>query len=54
MLQSAVKPMIIVLGAAAIAALATFFSVGSNEVSAGPLAAPQAAAIRSCADRPWP
>ena len=54
MLQSAVKPMIIVLGAAAIAALATFFSVGSNEVSAGPLAAPQAAAIKSCADRPWP
>jgi len=55
MLQSAVKPMIIVLSAAAIAALATFFSVGSsNEVSAGPLAAPQAAAIRSCADRPWP
>jgi hypothetical protein len=55
MLKSADKPMVMVLGAAAIAALATFLSVGgSGGVSAGPLAAPQAAAIRACAERPWP
>jgi hypothetical protein len=54
MLKSAVKPMIMVLSAAAIAALTTFISIGGNEVSAGPLAAPEAAAIKACADRPWP
>ena len=54
MLKSAVKPMAMVIYAAAIAALATLFSVGGNEVSAGPLGASQAAAIKSCTERPWP
>ena len=54
MLKSVVKPMVMVLCAAAIAALATFASAGGGGVSAGPLPAPQAAAIKSCADRPWP
>jgi hypothetical protein len=55
MLQSLVKPMVMVLSAAAIAALATFASVGgSGGVSADPLPAPQAAAIKACAERPWP
>ena len=54
MLKSAVKPMAMVIYAAAIAALATLFSVGGNEVSAGPLGATQAAAIKSCTDRAWP
>ena len=54
MLKTAVKPMAMVIYAAAIAALATLFSVGGNEVSAGPLAAPQAAAIKSCTERAWP
>jgi hypothetical protein len=54
MLKFAVKPMAMVVYAAAIAALATLFSVGSNEVSAGPLAGSQAAAIKSCTDRAWP
>ena len=55
MLKSAVKPMVMVLSAAVIAALVTFVSIGgSGGVSAGPLAAPEAAAIKACADRPWP
>ena len=54
MLKTAVKPMAMVIYAAAIAALATLFSVGGNEVSAGPLGATQAAAIKSCTDRAWP
>ena len=54
MLKSVVKPMVMILGAAVIAALATFASAGNGGVSAGPLPAPQAAAIKSCADRPWP
>lgn len=53
MLKSVVKPMVMVLSAAAIAALATFVTVGGGGV-AGPLAAPEAAAIKACADRPWP
>jgi hypothetical protein len=55
MLKFLVKPMVMVLSAAAIAALATFVSVGgSGGVAAGPLAAPQVAAIKACAERPWP
>jgi hypothetical protein len=52
MLKPVVKPVLMVLSAAAIAAVATFASLGG--VSAGPLAAPQATAIKACADRPWP
>jgi hypothetical protein len=55
MLKPVVKPVLMVLSAAAIAAVATFASLGANgSVSAGPLAAPQATAIKACADRPWP
>ena len=55
MLKPVVKPVLMVLSAAAIAAVATFASLGANAgVSAGPLAAPQATAIKACADRPWP
>jgi hypothetical protein len=55
MLKPVVKPVLMVLSAAAIAALATFGSLGANAgVAAGPLAAPQATAIKACADRPWP
>jgi hypothetical protein len=49
-----VKPLLVVLAAAAVAALATFWSGGGGGVSAGPLAASQAAAIKACAERPWP
>ena len=54
MLKTAIKPMAMVIYAAAIAAVATLFSVGGNEVSAGPLSASEAAAIKSCTDRAWP
>ena len=54
MLESAVRTSVMVLYAAAIAALVTLFSVSGNAVSAGPLGATQAAAIKSCTDRPWP
>lgn len=55
MLKPAVKPALMILSAAAIAAVATFASLGSSGgVSAGPLAAPQATAMKACADRPWP
>lgn len=55
MLKPVVKPALMVLSAAAIAAIATFASLGASAgVSAGPLAAPQATAIKACADRPWP
>ena len=55
MVKSAVKLLVMVMSAAAIAAVATFVTVGgSGGVSAGPLAAPQEAAIKACADRPWP
>jgi hypothetical protein len=53
MLKSVVKPMVMVLSAAAIAALATFVTVGGGVVSV-PLAGPEAAAIKACADRPRP
>jgi hypothetical protein len=54
MLKTLVKPMAMVIYAAAIAAVATLFSGGGNEVSAGPLGAKEAAAIKSCTDRAWP
>ena len=55
MMKPVVKPALMVLSAAAIAAVATFASIGASAgVSAGPLAAPQATAIKACADRPWP
>jgi hypothetical protein len=54
MLKPVVKPMLMVLSAAAIAAVATFATGAGSGVSAGPLAAPQASAIKACADRPWP
>jgi hypothetical protein len=55
MLKPVIKPALMVLSAAAIAAVVTFGSLGaSGGVSAGPLAAPQATAIKACADRPWP
>jgi hypothetical protein len=56
MLKPIVKPALMILSAAAIAAVATFASLGANgsAVAAGPLAAPQATAIKACADRPWP
>lgn len=55
MLKPVVKPVLMVLSAAAIAAVVTFGSLGASAgVSAGPLAAPQATAIKACADRPWP
>jgi len=54
MLKSVVKATVMVLGAAAIAALATLVSADGGKVTAGPLAAPQAAAMKACADRPWP
>ena len=54
MLKFAVKPMAMVVYAAGIAAVVTLFSIGGSEVEAGPLAAPQAAAIKACTDRPWP
>lgn len=54
MLQSVIRMLVMVVSAASVAALVTLFSVGGNEVSAGPLAAPQAAAIKSCTDRAWP
>ena len=54
MLQSVIRMLVMVVSAASVAALITLFSVGGNEVSAGPLAAPQAAAIKACTERPWP
>lgn len=53
MLNSAVKTVVMVVSAAGIAALATLVSAGGG-VSADPLTAPQAAAIKACTDRPWP
>ena len=53
MLNPAVRTAVMVVSAAGIAALATFLP-SSRGVSAGPLAAPQAAAIKTCAERPWP
>jgi hypothetical protein len=55
MLKPVIKPALMVLSAAAIAAVVTFGSLGaSGGVSAGPLTAPQATEIKACADRPWP
>lgn len=54
MVQSVVRMLVMVMGAASAAAVITLFSVAGNEVSAGPLPPPQAAAIQSCAERPWP
>jgi len=54
MFQSIVRMLVMMVSAASAAALITLFSVGGNEVSAGPLPAPQAATIRACAERPWP
>ena len=54
MVQSIVRMLVMVVSAASVAALITLFSVAGNEVSAGPLPPPQAAAIKACAERPWP
>jgi hypothetical protein len=54
MFKPIVKPALMMLSAAAIAAVATFATGASGGVAAGPLAAPQATAIKACADRPWP
>jgi len=55
MLKPVVKPVLMIVSAAAIAAVATFGSFGASAgVSAGPLPASQASAMKTCADRPWP
>ena len=54
MLAFAVRALVMVETAAGIAAVLTLLSAGSGEVSADPLPAPQANAIRACTERPWP
>ena len=54
MVQAIVRMLVMVVSAASVAALVTLFTVAGNEVAAGPLPAPQVAAVRACAERPWP
>lgn len=48
------KPISLILAAAAIAGVITLLSAPSGPLTAGPLAKSDEAALHACAQRPWP